>query len=51
MVSQEWIAEKQSMPSAANVNQQLHRFNRTNPQSKLSAEMEVFTKEIGSTTK
>lgn len=50
-VSQEWIAEKLSMRSAANVSQQLRRLNRTKTQSKLSAEMQVFTKEIWSATK
>ena len=50
-VSQEWIAEKLSMRSAANVSQQLRRFNRRKIQSKLSAEMQVFTKEIWSATK
>ena len=41
-VSQEWIAEKLSMRSAANVSQQLRRFNRLKTQSKLSAEMRGF---------
>ena len=50
-VSQEWIAEKLSMRSAANVSQQLRRFNRRKMQSKLSAKMQVFTKEIWSATK
>jgi hypothetical protein len=41
-VSQEWIAEKLSMRSAANVSQQLRRFNRLKTQSMLSAEMRGF---------
>ena len=44
-VSQEWIAEKPSMRSAANVSQQLRRINRVNTQSKLSPEMQDFLKE------
>jgi hypothetical protein len=41
-VSQEWIAERLSMRSAANVSQQLRRFNRLKTQSRLSAEMRGF---------
>jgi hypothetical protein len=41
-VSQEWIAEKLSMRSAANVSQPLRRFNRLKTQSKLSPEMRNF---------
>ncbi len=44
-VSQEWIAEKLSMRSAANVSQQLRRFKRVKIQSKLSHEMKEFLKE------
>jgi REP element-mobilizing transposase RayT len=43
-VSQEWIAEKLSMRSAANVSQQLRRFNRAKTQAKLRPEMRVFLK-------
>lgn len=45
-VSQEWIAERLSMRSAANVSQQLRRFNRLKTQPKLSPELQVFLKEI-----
>ena len=41
-VSQEWIAGKLSMRSAANVSQQLRRFNRAKTQSKLPPEMQAF---------
>jgi REP element-mobilizing transposase RayT len=41
-VSQEWIAKKLSMRSAANVSQQLRRFNRVKTQSKLSPQIQTF---------
>lgn len=41
-VSQEWIAKKLSMRSAANVSQQLRRFDRVKTQSTLSPEMQTF---------
>ena len=41
-VSQEWISEKLSMRSAANVSQQLRRFDRGKTVSKLPAKMKVF---------
>ena len=43
-VSQEWIAEALSMRSAANVSQQLRRFDRGKTLSKLPAEMQSFLK-------
>ncbi|MCF7734345.1 MAG: hypothetical protein K9N23_21870 [Akkermansiaceae bacterium] len=43
-VSQEWIAEKLSMRSAANVSQQLRRFKRAKTLANLSPEMLVFLK-------
>lgn len=49
-VSQEWIAGKLSMRSAANVSQQLRRFNRVKTQSKLSPEMQIFLKEAWSSS-
>jgi putative transposase len=49
-VSQEWIAGKLSMRSAANVSQQLRRFDRVRTQSKLSPEMQVFLKEAWNST-
>jgi len=49
-ISQEWIAEKLSMRSAANVSQQLRRFNRVKNQSKLSPEMQAFLKEAWNPT-
>ena len=45
-VSQEWIAEKLSMRSAANVSQQLRRFNRVKTQFKLPSGMQAFLKEV-----
>ena len=44
-VSQEWIAEKLSMRSAANVSQQLRRFNREKTNAKLPPEMQNLLKE------
>ena len=44
-VSQEWIAEKLAMHSAANVSQQLRRFERAEANAKLSAEMRRFLKQ------
>ncbi len=49
-VSQEWIAGKLSMRSAANVSQQLRRFNRVTTQSKLSPEMRIFLKDAWDST-
>jgi REP element-mobilizing transposase RayT len=49
-VSQEWIAEKLSMRSAANVSQQLRRFERVKEQSKLSPEMRGFLKDAWDST-
>jgi hypothetical protein len=49
-VSQEWIAKKLSMRSAANVSQQLRRFNRMKTQSKLSPEMRTFLHEAWNPT-
>jgi hypothetical protein len=49
-VSQEWIAKKLSMRSAANVSQQLRRFNRVKTQSKLSPEMRTFLYEASNPT-
>jgi hypothetical protein len=43
-VSQEWIAEKLSMRSAANVCQQLRRFNRAKANAKLPPEMQNLLK-------
>ncbi len=43
-VSQEWIDEKLSMRSAANVSQQLRRFNQAKMQAMLSPEMQAFLK-------
>ena len=47
-VSQEWIAEKLSMRSAANVSQQLRRFNRVRTTAKLTSEMKKFLKQAWS---
>lgn len=47
-VSQEWIAEKLSMRSAANVSQQLRRLDRVKTRSKLSPEMLTFLSEAWS---
>ena len=44
-VSQEWIAHKLAMRSAANVSQQLRRFDRTKANAKLPPEMRRFLKE------
>jgi len=44
-VSQEWIAQKLAMRSAANVSQQLRRFDRTKANAKLPPEMRWFLKE------
>jgi REP element-mobilizing transposase RayT len=44
-VSQEWIAQKLAMRSAANVSQQLRRFDRTKANAKLPPEMRRFLKE------
>jgi len=44
-VSQEWIAQKLAMRSAANVSQQLRRFDRTKANAKLPREMRRFLKE------
>jgi len=41
-VSQDWIAAKLSMRSAANVSQQLRRFNRGKTKAKLPSEMQAF---------
>jgi len=41
-VSQEWIAAKLSMRSAANVSQQLRRYDRTKAYAKLSPAMQGF---------
>jgi hypothetical protein len=43
-VSQEWIAQKLAMRSAANVSQQLRRFDRTKANAKLPPEMRRFLK-------
>ncbi len=43
-VSQEWIAEKLSMRSAANVSQQLRRLNQAKTHAKLSPELRAFLK-------
>lgn len=47
-VSQEWIAEKLSMRSAANVSQHLRRLDRVKTRSKLSPEMLTFLSEAWS---
>jgi len=44
-VSQEWIAEKLAMRSAANVSQQLRRFDRAKEDAKLPPEMRRFLKQ------
>lgn len=44
-VSQEWIAEKLSMRSAANVSQQLRRFDRAKANAKLPLELQNLLKE------
>jgi putative transposase len=44
-VSQEWIANKLSMRSAANVSQQLRRFQRGKANAKLSHAMQEFLKQ------
>ena len=44
-VSQEWIAQKLAMRSAANVSQQLRRFDRAKANAKLPPEMRRFLKE------
>ena len=44
-VSQEWIAEKLVMHSAANVSQQLRRFDRAKANAKLPPEMRRFLKQ------
>jgi hypothetical protein len=44
-VSQEWIAEKLSMRSAANVSQQLRRFDRAKANAKLPMELQNLLKE------
>ncbi len=44
-VSQEWIAEKLSMRSAANVSQQLRRFDRARANAKLPMELQNLLKE------
>jgi hypothetical protein len=44
-VSQEWIAEKLSMRSAANVSQQLRRFDRAKANAKLPMELQSLLKE------
>lgn len=49
-VSQEWISEKLSMRSAANVSQQLRRFDRMETQSKLPPEMRAFLKTAWNST-
>jgi hypothetical protein len=41
-VTHEWIAEKPSMRSAANVSQQLRRFDRVKTQSRLPPEIRTF---------
>jgi len=41
-VSQDWIAAKLSMRSAANVSQQLRRFNRGKTKAKLPPGMQAF---------
>jgi hypothetical protein len=43
-ISQDWIAEKLSMRSAANVSQQLRRINQAKTQAKLPPEMQAFFK-------
>ena len=43
-VSQEWIAQKLAMRSAANVSQQLRRFDRTKANATLTPEMRRFLK-------
>ena len=44
-VSQEWIAEKLSMRSAANVSQQLRRFNRAKANARLPLKLQSLLKE------
>ena len=44
-VSQEWIAQKLAMRSAANVSQQLRRFDRAKANATLTPEMRRFLKE------
>jgi hypothetical protein len=44
-VSQEWIAEKLAMRSAANVSQQLRRLDRAKANAKLPPEMRRFLKQ------
>jgi hypothetical protein len=44
-VSQEWIAEKLAMHSAANVSQQLRLFDRAEANAKLPPEMRRFLKQ------
>jgi putative transposase len=43
-VSQEWIAENLSMRSAANVSQQLRRFDRVKTNAKLPPDMQSLLK-------
>lgn len=50
-VSQEWIADKLSMRSAANVSQQLRRFNRAKAYAMLPVELQSFLKEAWDTQK
>jgi putative transposase len=45
-VSQEWIAEKLSMRSAANVSQQLRRLDQVKMQAKLPSELRVFFRKV-----
>ena len=46
-VSQEWITEKPSMRSAANVSYQLRRFDRVKTQSRLPPQCELFSVQHG----
>ena len=46
-VSQEWIAEKLAMHSAANVSQQLRRFERAEANAKLPARCGASSNRLG----
>jgi len=45
VVSQEWLAEKQSMSSAANVSQQLRRLDRKEAMKKVPVVLKEFLEE------
>ena len=48
VVSQEWLAEKLAMKSAANVSQQLRRLDRKQARTRLSERMRSFLQEAES---